>query len=105
MARNRMARVEPVRVTIGVDTHKDSHVARAKDSLGRPLGEPRVFPATGRGYAQLGAWARSLGELEAVGVEGTGSYGAGLTRHLRGEGIDVREVIRPNRQRRRRNVA
>jgi hypothetical protein len=47
-------------------------------------------------------WLRDFGELECVGVEGTGAYGAGLLRSLATSGVDVREVIRPNRQARRR---
>lgn len=102
MAAISMAELEPVRVTVGVDTHKDLHVARAKDQLGRRLGEVTV-PASVRGYGELLGWARSLGEIRTFGVEGTGCYGAGVTRYLRGKGVVVVEVIRPNRQARRRN--
>ena len=77
-------------------------LARAKDQLGRRLGE-RAIPTTPAGYADLLAWAEGLGVLEAFGLEGTSSYGAGLARHLRREGQVVVEVIRPNRQARRRN--
>lgn len=97
--------VEPVgavgAVTGGVDTHRDFHVAAAKDSLGRDLGTQK-FPATTAGYAQLIAWLRSFGPVELVGVEGTGCYGAGLSTVLLAEGIAVVEVNRPNRQKRRR---
>jgi transposase len=102
MATMRMARHAAVRVTVGVDTHKDAHVARAKDQLGRLLGE-KVVPTTPSGYRALLAWARSHGEEATFGVEGTGSYGAGLARHLRSEGHVVIEVIRPSRQARRRH--
>ena len=102
MAHASMTRPERTRVVVGVDTHKDIHVARAKDSLGRLLGE-RTVPASIRGSRELLAWARGHGEVLAFGVEGTGSYGAGLARYLRGEGCRVVEVIRPNRQARRRN--
>ncbi|MGH9120146.1 MAG: IS110 family transposase [Acidimicrobiales bacterium] len=91
-----------VKVTVGVDTHKDAHVARAKDELGRRLGE-RIIPTTPAGYRELLGWAKSLGQIEAFGLEGTGSYGAALARYLRAEGQVVLEVIRPNRQARRRN--
>lgn len=91
---------DPVRVTVGVDTHKDSHVGHAKDELGRDLGHLEV-PTTARGYAALLASARSHGEVVAFGVEGTSSYGIGLTRYLQGEGHLVLEVIRPGRQDRR----
>jgi transposase len=87
---------------IGVDTHKDFHVAHGKDQLGKPLGELTV-PADQDGYRQLLAWARGLGVVEAFGIEGTGSYGAGLTRHLTAAGEVVVEVGRPNRQHRARH--
>ena len=90
-----------VTVVGGVDTHRDSHVAATIDSTGRLLGVAS-FPATGAGYGQLLDWMRCWGDLERVGVEGTGSYGAGLARHLAAEGVAVVEVIRPNRQARRR---
>lgn len=102
MAQISMAELGSVRVTVGVDTHKDAHVARAKDGLGRRLGQITV-PASVGGYADLLAWARSLGEIGTFGVEGTGCYGAGLTRYLRARGVGVVEVIRPNRQARRRH--
>jgi len=85
----------------GVDTHKDVHVAAACDPLGRVLGT-REFSTTTAGYRRLAAWLSSFGTLEAVGVEGTGTWGAGLTRFLTGAGIRVVEVDRPNRQTRRR---
>jgi transposase len=97
-----MAEQETARVIVGVDTHLDRHVARAKDQLGRDLGETTVV-ASPAGYRQLLGWAQSFGDVESFGVEGTGSYGAGLARHLRAEGQVVLEVIRPNRQARRRN--
>ena len=89
-------------VTGGVDTHKHFHAAVVVDHLGRNLAQD-TFPATPEGYAELFAWMGSCGELGMVGVEGTGSWGAGLTRFLIGEGIRVVEVLRPNRQDRRRN--
>ena len=102
MATMRMARQDAVRVTVGVDTHKDTHVASAKDQLGRRLSE-KIVPTTPRGYRALLAWAKCHGEVATFGVEGTGSYGAGLARHLQSEGHVVIEVIRPNRQARRRH--
>ena len=84
-----------------VDTHKDVHVGAALDELGRLLGTGS-FATTMEGYRQLWRWLRSWGEVVAVGVEGTGSWGAGLARHLTAAGVDVREVMRPNRQHRRR---
>jgi transposase len=88
-------------VTGGVDTHLDVHVAAVLDERGALLGT-ESFPTTPRGYAALLGWLEGFGTLELVGVEGTGSYGAGLTRHLHRRGVAVVEVDRPNRQRRRR---
>jgi transposase len=85
----------------GVDTHADAHVAAVTDPVGRVLGTGS-FPADTGGYAALLAWLRGHGELIRVGVEGTGSYGAGLARYLAGCGVTVAEVHRPDRQRRRR---
>ena len=70
---------DPRRVFGGVDTHKDVHVAAALDELGRLLGTGS-FPTTAAGYRQLRCWLRSHGEVVAVGVEGTGSWGAGVAR-------------------------
>jgi transposase len=92
---------ESVVVTGGVDTHQDQHVAAALDQLGRILGT-QSFPTTIAGYRQLLRWLTSFGQLGRVGVEGTGSYGTGLTRHLLDQHIEVVEVARPNRQVRRR---
>lgn len=77
-------------VTIGVDTHKQFHVAHAVDELGRPLGSYRLA-ASSAGYDDFVFWAQSLGQLVTVGIEGPGNFGAGLTRHLRAQGIAVRE--------------
>jgi transposase len=88
-------------VTGGVDTHAEVHVAAVVDRVGRVLGT-QAFPAIAAGYRAALAWMRAPGELVKVGVEGTGSYGAGLARYLAGRGIEVAEVIRPNRQARRR---
>ena len=85
----------------GVDTHRDVHVAAVVDNAGRVLGTA-PFPADTAGYEQLGDWLRSQGRVMRVGVEATGSYGAGLMRHLTGVGVEVVEVNRPNRQLRRR---
>jgi transposase len=88
-------------ITGGVDTHLDVHVAAALDEHGGLLGTAS-FATTPAGYRELVEWFASLGALVLVGVEGTGSYGTGLTRYLQGLGIAVVEVDRPNRQRRRR---
>lgn len=89
-------------VTGGVDTHADVHVAAAVDHLGGVLGTAS-FPATASGYRRLLSWLRDHGTLGRVGVEGTGSYGAALARHLSSEQVTVVEVSCPNRQVRRRH--
>jgi len=97
-----MTTMEAAQVTGGVDTHKDTHVAAALDEVGRVLGtEP--FPTTPTGYRQLWRWLQRHGVVVAVGVEGTGSWGAGLARYLTAEGATVLEVDRANRQHRRRH--
>jgi len=88
------------RVTAGADTHRDQHVVAALDERGAELGV-RPFPTTPAGHQALLAWLQGFGAVERVGVEGTGSYGAGLTRFLHAEGVVVVEVNRPNRQLRR----
>ncbi len=93
--------LETQRTIGGVDTHKDVHVAVVLDELGRLLATA-TFPTTTTGYRQLHRWLCSFGEVLAVGVEGTGSWGAGLSRFLRARGLNVIEVNRPNRQTRRR---
>ena len=85
-----------VQVVVGVDTHQDNHVAVAIDRQGVRLGE-RHAPATTFGYGELERWSRSLGEIRAFGIEGTGSYGAGVARFLTGRGHTVVEVNRPDR--------
>lgn len=89
------------RVTGGVDTHDDVHVAAVLDSAtGRQL-DTNSFPTTPTGYAALHDWIREHGIIDQIGVESTGSWGAGLTRHLTAAGIDVVEVDRPDRKTRR----
>lgn len=90
------------RITGGVDTHKDTHTASALDATGRAIGNA-TFPASAAGYALLLEWFQSLGEVDRIGIEGTGSYGSGLAHHLRARGVHVVEVNRPNRQARRRH--
>ena len=88
-------------ITGGVDTHADTHVAAALDPLGGLLGV-REFPATAAGYADLLDWLSGFGTVALAGVEGTGSYGAGLARHLAAAGVRVVEVDRADRQDRHR---
>ena len=89
-------------MVLGVDTHLDFHVAVVVDRLGRRLGEVKV-PTTTKGYGELVRWAEGFGPVGCAGVEGTGSYGAGLARHLKAAGIAVVEVERPKRRHLRRN--
>ena len=95
-----MTMTSRTRICGGVDTHLDTDVAAALDERGGLLGV-ESFETTLSGYAELYDWLAGFGEVELVGVEGTGSYGAGLTRLLHSEGVRVVEVDRPNRQRRR----
>jgi transposase len=88
-------------ITGGVDTHADMHVAAALDPIGGLLGV-QEFPATAGGYAGLLGWLGGFGTVALVGIEGTGSYGAGLARHVTAAGIRVVEVDRSDRQDRRR---
>jgi transposase len=89
------------RITAGVDTHIDAHVVAALDSIGGLLGV-ESFTADAAGYRAALVWLESLGEIGRVGIEGTGSYGAGLTRFLLDHEVEVVEVDRPKRQLRRR---
>jgi transposase len=88
-------------VILGVDTHNDVHVAAVITALGVQLGTAS-FPATAAGYQALVGWVGTLGMLRRAGVEGTGSYGAALARHLRAAGVEVIEVNAPDKATRRR---
>jgi len=95
-------RSEKARCVVGgVDTHKDLHVAAVVDERDHVLAT-RCFATTRQGYRQLLQWMRSFGTLARVGVESTGTYGAGLLRHLHAAGVDVLEVTVPDKQERRR---
>ncbi|RZL87602.1 MAG: IS110 family transposase [Variovorax sp.] len=87
-------------VILGVDTHLDVHVGVVIDTVGRVQGTLAIA-TTLDGYKQLLTWAQAFGVLLRAGVEGTGSYGSGLTRYLETRGIAVIEVNRPDRSRRR----
>jgi transposase len=91
----------PAAVTVGVDTHLDQHVAAVIDQAGRLCGT-QAFPASTRGYVALVTWAERFGPVECIGIEGTGTYGAGLARFVRAYGLQVVEVDRPDRSTRRR---
>ena len=83
-------------ITGGVDTHAGAHVAAALDRLGGLPGV-REFPATAAGYAGLPDWLAGFGTVALAGIEGTGSYGAGLARHLAAAGVRVVEAVRAGR--------
>jgi transposase len=93
--------VEKRAITGGVDTHADVHVVAALDPIGGLLGT-QAFPTTPAGYAGLLAWLGGFGTVTLIGIEGTGSYGAGLARHLARSGVAIVEVDRADRQDRRR---
>ncbi len=77
-------------VTAGVDTHTDVHVEAVLDQAGRLQGTS-AFPATARGYALPATWAESFGQVDKVGIEGTGHFGTGLLRFL----VTIAKVERP----------
>jgi hypothetical protein len=87
----------------GVDTRADVHVAAALDANGGLLGI-ESFPVNEAGYCRLAEWLAGFGPVIRVGIEGTGSYGVGLTRFLHTEGVEVVEVDRPNRHQKRRRL-
>ncbi|HET9081295.1 MAG TPA: transposase, partial [Trebonia sp.] len=87
-------------VTGGVDTHGRTHHAAVIDQVGRQVADSE-FPATPAGYRALLSWLHAQGQIERVGVEGTGAYGAALGRYLRGQGVAIVEVDRPDRKTRR----
>jgi len=84
----------------GVDTHKDMHFAAVVDDQDHVLGN-QCFPSTRHGYKQMLAWLRSFGELARIGVECTGTYGAGLLRYFQKAGVTVLEVTAPDKHDRR----
>ncbi len=87
-------------IAVGVDTHKEQHLAVAVDELGQLLGEI-VITTDMAGYRAFAEWLEGLeGEIQ-VGIEGAGSYGAGLCEYLQSEGVEVFEVERPRRRERR----
>ncbi|MEW1927194.1 transposase [Streptomyces sp. NPDC088360] len=87
-------------VILGVDTHGEVHVAALVGPLGQVLGT-KSFPATAVGYRRLLAWARKRGTVRRAGVEGTGTFGAGLSCYLLAQHVVVFEVNRPDRTARR----
>lgn len=87
-------------VIAGIDTHKDLHTAAVVDETGTNLGT-ESFSTTRAGYRALLRWMGEFGDVARVGVEGTGSYGAGVMQHLQNTGLEVLEVSRPDRVDRR----
>ncbi len=92
--------IDDVRVTGGVDTHRDTHMVAALDHRGAQLGV-REFTTTPAGHRSMLDWLESFGAVDRVGVEGTGTYGAGLTRFLHRHKLVVIEVACGDRQARR----
>jgi transposase len=88
------------RIVGGVDTHKDLHVAAVVDEFGRVLAG-QSFATTRHGYKQMLTWMRSFGSLQRIGIEATGTYGAGLLRYMQSAGVEVLEVTAPDRHDRR----
>src|SRR5665647_2672247 len=84
----------------GIDTHQDLHTAAVVDAAGEVLAT-QTFATTRAGYRTMLAWFRSYGDLARVGVEATGTYGAGIARHLAAAGIPVRGVTGLDRAARR----
>ena len=84
----------------GVDTHKDLHVAAVVDDYDRVLGSD-CFATTRHGYKCMLDWMRSFGEIKRIGVECTGTYGAGLLRYMQQTSIEVLEVTAPDKSDRR----
>ena len=91
-----MTEANPHDIIVGVDTHKHTHAAVDITGLGARIGELTIPVGLG-GYHELEVWARSLGAVRAFGIEGTGSYGAGLARFLRAAGHTIHEAGRPDR--------
>lgn len=87
-------------VIVGIDTHADTHAGVVLSVLGQVLGA-RMFPATRSGYARLVEWASSFGVIDRIGIEGTGSWGRGLTLFCLSRGLAVLDVDRPDRRTRR----
>ena len=94
---------ERVEFVIGVDTHKQSHVAAVVSANGGKLDE-REVPATQCGYEELIGFADQHRGRRAWAIEGTSSYGAGLSRLLVARGEEVIEIDSPRRAKRRRGA-
>ena len=95
-----MAIAAEKQLTLGVDTHLNKHVSVLINRLGQIVSTSE-FETTSKGYHNMLRWCKSFGNLQQAGVEGTGTYGAGLYRYLDQHNIPVFEVTRPNRIKRR----
>src|SRR5260370_34058785 len=93
-------RMEQNEVVLDVGTHLDAHVGAVISDTGKLLGTPSVS-TDAAGYLNLLTWANSFGHLRRAGVEGTGTYGAGLATVLRDHQIEALELNRPDRATRR----
>jgi len=91
---------EKLKVIAGIDTHADTHHVALITGYGKHLAD-RKFLAVATGYREIAAFLTSLGPVTAVGIEGTGSYGAELSRVLASRRFAIKEVNRPNRAERR----
>jgi len=91
---------EDIKVIAGVDTHADTHHVALITEYGKHLADQK-FLAVGSGYREIAEYITQYGPVTAVGIEGTGSYGAELARVLAKDGFDIKEVNRPNRAHRR----
>ena len=91
---------EDIKVIAGVDTHADTHHVALITEYGKHLADQK-FLAVGSGYREIAEYITQYGPVTAVGIEGTGSYGAELARLLAKDGFDIKEVNRPNRAHRR----
>jgi transposase len=100
MPQSRALAPSPHMIIVGVDTHKYVHVAVAIDRLGTRLASCSVS-ADRSGDAELVTWAQALGQIEAFGIEGTGSYGVGLASYVRRQALRVVEVSHCDRRKRR----
>lgn len=89
-----------LKVIVGIDTHSDTHHVAVISDTGEHLAD-KEYLAVGSGYRKIIEFITSVGTVLAIGVEGTGTYGAELARVLTREGMQVLEVMRPNRQYRR----
>ena len=83
-------------IVLGVDTHLDVHVAAVLNHSGKIVGT-HSFSANSQGYVDLFEWASAFGDIAYAGIEGTGTYGAGLYHALADKEVSVLEVNRPDR--------